>query len=105
MLNIRISEPARSDLEEIWQYIAENNPQAANTIISQLKSKFELIADQPNIGRERQEIMLDLKSFPHKKFIIFYFLTDAGIEIFRVLHSSRDIDSEFDKMIPGDSVN
>lgn len=105
MLNIRISEPARSDLEEIWQYIAENNQPAANTILGQLKAKFELIAGQPNIGRERQEIMLALKSFPHKSFIIFYFVTDTGIEIFRVLHGSRDIISEFDKMIPSDSVN
>ena len=105
MAKVKITEPAQSDLEEIWQYIGEDNPNAANNLMDELGNKFRLLASQPELGRERQELMINLRAFPHKKFVVFYFLTDDGIEIFRVLHGSRDINQVFDEMIPGDSIN
>ena len=100
MTRIKFTETSRNDIEDIWQYIAENNPQAANDFLSQLKNKFEFLADDPKAGRERQDVMLELRSFPHKRYIIFYFPTDEGIEIFRVVHGSRDIETLFDDMLP-----
>ena len=105
MAKIKFSETSRNDIESIWQYIAENNPQAANNFLLQLKDKFELLANTPKIGRLRQDVMLELRSFPYKKYVIFYFPTDEGIEIFRVVHGSRDIETLFDDMLPSDSVN
>ena len=42
---------------------------------------------------------MNLRSFPAKGYVIFYQPTDDGIEIFRVLHGSRDIQGEFDNLI------
>jgi toxin ParE1/3/4 len=42
---------------------------------------------------------VNLRSLPVKRYVIFYQLTDDGVEIFRVLHCSRDIQSEFDSLI------
>jgi len=105
MAKVKITEPARLDLEEIWRYIAEANPKAANNLMDDLGNKFLLLADKPDLGRERQELMLNLRAFPHKKYIVFYFPTEDGIEIFRVLHGSRDIETVFDNMMPDESVN
>lgn len=95
MAKVKITEPAQSDLEEIWQYIGEDNVKAANNLMDELGNKFRLLAGKPDLGRERQELMLNLRAFPHKKYMIFYFPTDEGIEIFRVLHGSRDITQVF----------
>jgi toxin ParE1/3/4 len=42
---------------------------------------------------------VNLRSFPAKGYVIFYQPTDDGVEISRVLHGSRDIQSEFDNPI------
>lgn len=105
MKKVEFTKSALSDLDNIYDYIAENNQNAAISFMGELFKKFQLLADNKTIGRLRQNVMLDLRSFPHKKYVIFYFPTDEGIEIFRVIHGSRDIETQFDDMMPNDSVN
>ncbi len=45
-------------------------------------------------------MLLGLRSMTIGKFITFYQETDFGIEIVRVIHSSRNIEQIFDEMIP-----
>ena len=87
---------AERDLEEIWLYINENNTQSANNLIKEFLQKFRMLVDNPNLGKSRSDILLNLRSFPLKKYIIFYVPTENGIEIFRVIHSSRNIERLFD---------
>lgn len=98
-----ISELARSDIKEIWSYIAENDVDVANRVAKELSDKFDLLEANPHLGRKRNEFVVDLRSFPYKKYIIFYFEIEDGVEIFRVLHSSRNIENLFDEII--DSIN
>jgi toxin ParE1/3/4 len=46
-------------------------------------------------GRERPELAPRLRSFPAGRYVLFYRPIGGGIEIVRVLHGSRDIDSIF----------
>lgn len=92
-----LSQFAERDLEEIWTYIGEDNQQAADNLIREFLQKFKMLAENPNLGRNRSEIFINLRSFPFKKYIIFYVPTDNGIEIFRVLHSSRNIKGLFEE--------
>ena len=55
-----------------------------------------MLVDNPNLGKSRSDILLNLRSFPLKKYIIFYVPTENSIEIFRVIHSSRNIEGLFD---------
>lgn len=98
-----ISEQARTDIKEIWLYIAENDIDVANRIAKELSDKFDLLEANPQLGRKRNEFLIDLRSFPYKKYIIFYFEIEGGVEIFRVLHGSRNIEDLFDEII--DSIN
>jgi toxin ParE1/3/4 len=88
----RLTEQARQDLDEIWLYIAEDNP-AADQFLDTLYEKSVLLAGQPLLGHLQPELALNLRSFPVGNHVIFYRPIDNGIEVARVLHGARDIDA------------
>jgi plasmid stabilization system protein ParE len=45
------SEPARQDLRDIFTYIAEDNPNAARTLLNEIKERAVLLQDNPLLGR------------------------------------------------------
>ena len=85
-----ISDRATSDLDEIWLYIAQDNPDAADKFIGELASRFPKLASMPQMGRLREELSPGLRSFPIGRHIIFYRPNKDGVEIVRVLHGARD---------------
>jgi plasmid stabilization system protein ParE len=44
MSRYRFTEQTRQDLNEIWRYIAEDNPNAADHFLDTLYEKFVLVA-------------------------------------------------------------
>jgi toxin ParE1/3/4 len=96
-----LSAHARQDLKEIWIYLAENNYAAANRALRELGQKFQLLANNPLLGRVQDDLILNLRRFPYKKYNIFYFPVENGIEIYRVLHGSRNIEELFEDFIEG----
>jgi toxin ParE1/3/4 len=96
MSRYRLAEQARADLDEIWLYIAEDNPSAADRFLDTLYERFLLLAGQPLLGRDRPELALNLRSLPVGNYVIFYRPIDDGIEVVRVLHGARDIDAMFE---------
>lgn len=63
---------ARADLAEIWDYIAQDDPERATTFLSSLESVFETLANQPMMGRERSELGENVRSFPAGRYAIYY---------------------------------
>jgi toxin ParE1/3/4 len=57
----------------------------------------KMLARNPTAGRERPELAPGLRSVPIGRDLLFHRPTDDGVEIVRVLHGSRDIDSIFGK--------
>ena len=55
-----------------------------------------LLSSQPKMGRARDDLSLGLRSMPFGRYVIFYEPLPDGIDIVRVLHSARDIDTVFD---------
>jgi toxin ParE1/3/4 len=102
MARFDLSSQAKIDLEETWTYIEENNENFAERTIGEIISKFRLLADNPKLGKLRNDLIIDLRLFPFKHFNIYYFQTESGVEIYRVLHNSRDniqiFDTEIDKL-------
>jgi toxin ParE1/3/4 len=101
MNNYRISSLAYDDLEQIFLYIAERNLEAARKLLKEMTKQFDLAARNSSIGSARDEFMVGVRMFPYKKYNIYYFRTEAGIEVFRVLHSARDQSEAFDSIIEG----
>lgn len=101
MARIILSKLAVSDLEDIWNYISEYNPDAANAMLRGLAKTFRLLSENAEIGRNRPELFVNLRSLPHKNYVIFYFPSEDGVEIYRVLHGSRDIEEVFEDTVSG----
>jgi toxin ParE1/3/4 len=43
----------------------------------------------------REELAASLRSFPFGRYVIYYVPIEDGIDVVRVLHSARDIDTIF----------
>ena len=96
MTVILISSKAKEDLEIINDRIAYSNIQAANQLLDKILDKFEILASFPNMGKNRNELIMGLRSFPVEDYLIFYFPLENGIEIARVVSGYRDLDAMFD---------
>lgn len=92
----RVSALAAVDIDEIWFYIAEDNPDAADKFTRKLTAQFSKLATMPEIGRTREELSHELRSLPVGRYIIFYRPNENGIEIVRVLHGARNLPSLFE---------
>ena len=86
---------AENDLEEIWWFIAQDNPHNADRFLDRIQECCLALADFPKMGVSREELITDLRSQPVGNYLIFYFPLEDGIDIVRVLHGSRDIERLF----------
>ena len=86
---------AEEDLLDIWRHIARDNPDAADAWIDQLGETALRLAENPEIGRMREELLPGIRSFPVGNYILFYQAIDDGIELIRVLSAYRDLESLF----------
>ena len=86
---------AAADVLDIWGHIAEDSLDQADRWIDKLDEKFGILATQPLMGRTREELAADLRSFPFGRYVIFYMPVQDGIDVVRVLHSARDVDAAF----------
>ncbi|MEM1133110.1 MAG: type II toxin-antitoxin system RelE/ParE family toxin [Pseudomonadota bacterium] len=86
---VAVTFSARSDLAEIWNYIANDSVQAADGFLLKIEDKFASLADTPNIGAPRGFVQ-GLRAFPVGSYLIYYLVTDTELQIVRVAHSARD---------------
>jgi toxin ParE1/3/4 len=93
----RLSPLAQHDIEDIAFYIALDNYGAAQRLVGRLFETFTLLADQPEIGRKRDDLG-NVRSFVVKPYVVFYRHTEGGVEIVRILHGARDIISIFEDL-------
>jgi len=47
------------------------------------------------MGRAREELFENLRSHPFGRYVIFYMPLSDGVDVIRVIHSARDLDSVF----------
>jgi len=99
MAKFTVSHFAETDLEEILLYLAENKKDLAIKLIQEMMKRFDLIANNPKIGTTKDKIIIGLRLFPFKNYNVFYFQTESGVEIYRVLHNLRNNIQVFDDAI------
>jgi toxin ParE1/3/4 len=77
------------DLESARDYITQDNPLAAQQIVSRIKHTVSLLSEQPGIGRpgrvpDTKELVVD-----RTPYILPYRVRDNRVEILRVLHAAK----------------
>jgi len=87
-----------ADLLEIWAYVARDNPRAADRVLADIAAACKVLAENPAVGRLREELACGLRSFAVGKYVVFYRLARGGIVVVRVLHGARDVQRDIREM-------
>jgi len=96
MANYLLSEAAQQDIISIRNYTLKTwGKEQASKYLAQLEKRFEWLADQPALGKKRNEVKEGYISFPEGRHVIFYRIAKKGIEVIGIVHQSEDIDSYF----------
>jgi plasmid stabilization system protein ParE len=86
-----------NDLVEISSFFGRDNAAAAHRLLEACEAVFNLIASMPEMGPRAQYRMKELRGARKAmvpgfdKYWVVYRATASGIEIARVLHSSRNL--------------
>ncbi len=89
-----LSKDADADLQNIYWFTHERwGEEQAEIYINGLFAAFEKIAQYPEMGRTRVELNAKIRSFAHKRHIIYYVALKGEIGISRVLHGSMDVEN------------
>lgn len=92
----RLTTPAIRDIEQIADYIAHESGLAqAERFLTMLDAKFFKITQFPNLGRQRNEILPGLRSFPMVHYLILYIPVNQDVDILRVVSGYRDLSTLF----------
>lgn len=90
---------ALSDLQDISNFVAADSPANATKILRALEDAMRLLARRPRLGRQRDDLGDEpLRMFFVHSFAIIYKPDTRPLQIVRVLHGARDIET-----IMGDS--
>ncbi|WP_310487516.1 type II toxin-antitoxin system RelE/ParE family toxin [Chamaesiphon sp. VAR_69_metabat_338] len=105
-VQILFAQIAKQDLRDIWRGLAEySGLSVVDSTLANIESKFRVLVQFPSSGRSRSvsvgesrdELLVGLRSYPAGDFVIFYQILETTVEVVRVLHGRRDIDSIFDE--------
>jgi toxin ParE1/3/4 len=87
----RLTEQAEADLDELWAYIAANNPDAADRMVDAVLESSRTHVRFPGMGQSRDELQAGLRCFVVLPYVVYYRVLEDTIEVLRILHGARDI--------------
>ena len=91
MARFDLAETAQSDLVGIAEYTAQQwGKDHAVRYLDALEARLKDLARRPFMGRQRDELVEGLRSFPFESHVIYYRRADFGIVVLRVLHKRQD---------------
>ena len=89
------AEPVFCDLQEIGCFLRRQDASLPDRFFSAARRTFHLIGTNPHLGKRwKSGQPEELRSRPiigFPNYLVFYFVTDGKIVIWRVLHGSRDL--------------
>jgi len=84
-----------ADLFDIWSFIAEDKPAAADRVEEVVFRACDLLADSPQVGRMRAVLTpLPLRFWvvqPYSNYLIVYDSEKRPLQVIRILHAARDL--------------
>ncbi|HEY6431253.1 MAG TPA: type II toxin-antitoxin system RelE/ParE family toxin [Acetobacteraceae bacterium] len=88
-----LSPRAVTDLEEIADYIARDNPVRAASFVAELEAKCRAIVETPALYPARTDLAPGLRMAVHGRYLVLYRdLPDENtVRVERVLHSARNL--------------
>lgn len=84
---------AETDLAEIWRYVAEDNPKAADRLEADIYEACRMLAKRPELGTKRPTWTdKPVRFWPVRlNYLIVYVPESTPLQILRVLNAARDV--------------
>lgn len=92
---VEITRSAEEDLEEVWTYIAQDSPQAANQFVLDLEEKVQtleqfpkrcpLIPENELLGGQYRHLILN-------RYRVIFRIAKETVFVLRIIHGSRLLD-------------
>jgi toxin ParE1/3/4 len=82
---------ADEDLIEIWRYIAQDDPAAADRVTQAIERRWLQLADHPLSGVLRPDIGQYGRHLVAGSYVMLYRVHEDHVEILRILHGRRNI--------------
>ena len=96
MARTQLTRRAKLDLLQIWNYIAEDNVEAADRLREEFKLAFRRLGEMPNIGHVREDLLDETYRFwSVRSYLIVYRPATVPLQIIRIIHGARDLKSIF----------
>ena len=86
-MRVRFSPIARGALDEIFAYIAVDNPIAAADLVAHIEQVALLIGHFPEMGKRTKR--RDVRTFPVGNYILVYEITHDEVVIHYARHTAR----------------
>jgi toxin ParE1/3/4 len=84
---------AEDVLLDIWHYVAQDNPGAADRVLAHIEKTLDLLARNPLMGPARPDLRDGLRYFASGRYLILYSAHEDGVMLVRVLHGARHLPS------------
>jgi len=85
------------DLLEIWLYTFNQwGEDKADDYLDDPGTEIELLANQPQMSRQRHEFKPPVRIHHHAHHLIVYTALDDGVHLIRILHEEMDVTSQLD---------
>lgn len=88
-MRVRWLNRALLDLDAAEAYIAQDDPQAAATVVLRIIRAVSLLKEQPGLGRAGRVPGTKELLVPNTPYIVPYRVKDEVVQILRVYHSAR----------------
>lgn len=93
-MKLAFTPTARRDLQEIGDYIAlDSRQQAMRFVITLERFCAKLLSQPERYPLSPRHVERGIRRAPHRDYLVFYRVRDGTVEILRVLHAARDIDT------------
>lgn len=90
---LRINPVAAIDLQEIKDYLSEDNPEAAIKTVQDIISKIETLIDFPEMGSLFAPRIKQKSKYRYlvcAQYLVFYVYEDGIVYVQRILHAKRN---------------
>lgn len=90
-MKVRFAGPANVDLEEIGDWIAQEDPLRAATFIADLRRASAALSRHPRRYPIASPVAAaGIRKKVYRRYLIFYRVQEQEVQILRIIHGSRD---------------
>lgn len=95
MTRVIYSPAAIQDIEDVTDWIAPDDANAAARVVDSIDAKLQLIAAFPHAGEDVGDLLPGMRRTIQGPYVIYYRPGENRVDVIRIVHGARDIGSLF----------